>query len=192
MKANDAELKALLDPALDRAAVELAAEETARDSAGAQAVREPLPGPAREAFAACPDEQVGPYKVRAARDRDIKVLSQLNNAYYKFVMTADPEDVKGGQDAYELCWIMTRPAREVKALVEKNGLDWLRAQADDEFGDLATADLMAVVTAAARQLAASCSTAVKHVAPDANNENGEAAKSDRPPSGARLTATGGS
>ena len=111
----------LLDPALDRVADGLVAVQREQDEAGKRAAAEPLPGPAREAFAACPDVVVGPYRVRAARDRDIKVLSQLKNCYYEFVMTGDPALVRTGQDAYELCWVMTRPAREVKRLVEERG-----------------------------------------------------------------------
>ena len=179
------EVAHLFNPELDALTDKILSEQSLTDAAGKQAAAEPLPGPARQAFSVSPDIRVGPYTVRAARDRDIKTLSQLGNCYYQFVMTGDEALVKTGQDAYELCWVMTRPARDVKAFTEKQGLDALRKAADDEFGDLATGDLMQIVAAAARQLALSCSTVVEHKSPETPGDNGEVARGAVPPSGAR-------
>lgn len=178
-------LKALTSPEVERGVAALVAKAAAEDEAGKIAAQAPLPGPAREAFSVCPGVRVGPYTVRPACDRDLKVLDRLGNSYFKMVMFG-ADDIKNGQDAYELCWIMTRPTgRDVKRFVAEQGLDALREAADEEFGDLATGDLMAVVMEASRQIGLSCATAVGHRSQDVPGENGEAAKSDRPPSGAR-------
>ncbi len=180
---------ALLDPKLDAAAQSLVESAQQADQAGRMATSEPLPGASRKAFSVVPDVVVGPYRVRQARDYDLKLLRQLENPFYQLAMTGDETGVTvTGEHAWDFCWIMTRPVREVKAFVEQNGLKELR-RASEEFGFLATGDLAMIVNAAARQLAASSTTAVDHqVALLTDNGPTEAAKRDHPPSGAPLTA----
>lgn len=171
--------------------LQLAADIQERDEAGRRAAAEPLPGAARAAFTLEPDIEVGHYKVRAACDFDLNLLSQLNSKFYDFFMKGgDSDTLPTGPDAWDLCYVMTNEPRAVAKLVKERKLQGLRDAAEYEFAFLQLRDLSQIVLAAVRQVALSCETVTAHKAASQGAE-GEAAKSSHPPSGERLTASAG-
>lgn len=180
-----------LDPNLEEKIVRMANEVAMSDEAGRRAAAEPLPGAARAAFTLEPDIEVGHYKVRAACDFDLNLLSQLNSKFYDFFMKGgDSDTLPTGPDAWDLCYVMTNEPRAVAKLVKERKLQGLRDAAEYEFAFLQLRDLSQIVLAAVRQVALSCETVTAHKAASQGAE-GEAAKSSHPPSGERLTASAG-
>lgn len=180
-----------LDPKLEEKIVRMANEVAMLDEAGRRAAAEPLPGAARAAFTLEPDIEVGHYKVRAACDFDLNLLSQLNSKFYDFFMKGgDSDTLPTGPDAWDLCYVMTNEPRAVAKLVKEKKLQGLRDAAEYEFAFLQLRDLSQIVLAAVRQVALSCETVTAHKAASQGTE-GEAAKSSHPPSGERLTASAG-
>lgn len=181
----------LLSNEVEAKVIQMAQEAAMRDEAGRKAAAEPLPGPTRTAFAVDPEIEVGKYSVRQACDYDLNLLSQLNSKFYDFFMKGgDSDTLPTGPDAWELCFVMTRPAREVAKLVKEKKVAGLKQAAEDEFSFHQLRDLAQIVVAAVRQIALSCETISGHKA--ASNGEEEAAKADVPPSGEQLTALGGS
>ena len=139
----------------------------AEDKAGKEAIAAPLPGPARDAFTLEPDIKVGKYNVRAACDFDLNLLSQLNSKFYSLFMKGEGgDDLPTGPSAWELCWIMTRPPREVAAYIKTHKLQGLKDAAAEEFQFLQLRDIAALVVPAVKQIVSSCATIVGHGAPE--------------------------
>ena len=186
-------MKTTISPELLQKAAEKQQRQKIEDAAGLQAATEPLPGPAREAFTLEPSQQVGPYQVRAACDFDLNLLSQLNSKFYALFMSGGAADeLPSGPDTWDLCWIMTRPAREVAAFIKEQKLAGLKESAKDEFAFMPVRDLAALVIPCIRQIVASCTTVIGHEAPggpEKTPEEMEAAKANANPplSGQPLT-----
>lgn len=182
----------LFDPEIEKRTNQIIQEAAARDEAGRRAAVEPLPGPSRKAFSIDPDIVVGDYTVRPACDFDLNLLSQLNSKFYDFFMKGgDTDTLPTGPDAWELCYVMTRPAREVAQTLKKSKVSGLKQAAEDEFSFYQLRDLAQIVVAAVKQIALSCETISGHKAASNGDEEG-AAKADVPPSGGPLTGLDGS
>lgn len=174
--------KSLLDPKLDQQTQEIAKHQAIEDSAGKVAALNPLPGPTRKAFSLEPEIKIGPYSVRPACDFDLNLLAQLNNKFHSLFMAGGGDDLPSGPSAWELCWIMTRPARDVSEYVKKNGkgLNGLKESAAEEFQFLQLRDITQLVTACIRQIVSSCETATVHGAPKQGDETEAANATENP------------
>src|SRR5580692_7653803 len=121
-----------VDEALEAAGKTQAAQ-AQEDQAGAEAASEATPGQMREAFSAVPDIKVGPFTVRRFRDGDFISLEHLGHPMKNFRSVTD-ESYKfepSGMDAWTLCWVMTRPAKEVKEALATGGVDVAKTLAEE-------------------------------------------------------------
>ena len=171
---------------MDAKLAEIVREQGEKDMVGRQAAAEPLPGPAREAFAVNGDIMVGDYRVRRFVDRDFEFLSALKHPLYLMMTSgmkgeeAPPDQyIPRGPAAWELCWIMTRPCAEVKKFIKANGLDGLKEAADAEFGEKTLAELTKLSEAVIHQMGVYWAPVLKY-GPSENKAEGE--QSSNPPS----------
>ena len=168
------------------------------DNAGLRAASDPLPGPLKDVFKT-PDsiDVAGHYQVRAFYDFDMEVLVQLDHPLHKMMMAGqagtetEAEYTPRGMPAWELCWLMTTPVREVDKVLVESGVAGLRAKAKEEFSCLQMGGLMAVSEACIRQIRAYWAPVLGYAAPeqpgdDGAKKNGHASLSGPPP-----TATAG-
>lgn len=135
------------------------AEQAAEDSIGLQSAATPFPGATRKAFALCPDIEVGPYKVRPFYDYDIELLGELNHPLHKVIIASmagkkdsGDEFIPRGKEAWELCWIMTRPIEETDAALEKGGIKEISSEAKKTFRKTQFGDLAAIVEVVLKQM----------------------------------------
>lgn len=126
----------------------------AEDAVVRQALPEALYGPARRAFAAYDDICIGRYRVRGAVDWDLKLLKQLGSPFFRLFVENERDNIPlpTGEHAWQLCWLMTKPAKTAAKLLAELGLIGIKQQAEDEFGFVPMADVEAVTTAACEQL----------------------------------------
>lgn len=123
--------------------------------AAAQAVATPLPGALKHAFAVTPEITVGPYKVRPFVDRDYEFLQQLGHPLHLHVFTdnkQNPVEMIQGACGRQLCWMFTRPFKEVKAAFLEKGVDGVKTLADDTFEESNLDSMLALGQAIFQQL----------------------------------------
>lgn len=155
---NNPQIQKLLSPEAEIKAAKLAAEAEQADQVAQKALREPLPGPTRDAFALNPEIQVGPYKVRPFYDFDFDVLSQLNHPVYRLMKSGlegkqpELEQVPRGPDMWMLAYLMTRPAKQTRDLIRSRGVEGLRFEAEEQFSELSLAALLELFEAVTKQI----------------------------------------
>lgn len=128
----------------------------AQDEAEGQAAATPSPGESRDVFATAPDIKVGPYSVRRFVDGDFVSLASIGHPLNGIKAIADEDAgykfVPTGKDCWTLCWIMTRPRKESKALLKSAGKEGVEDAASDEFGDLPIQALYNLMVAILKQI----------------------------------------
>lgn len=164
-----------------------AREQAMEDKAAERAVRDPLPGPLKDVFGGKQDVRVGPYVVRPFYDADYVNLARIGHKILK--LDENEGWVPSGEDAWTLCWMMTRPLEESDSLFESGSQEEAKKKARAEFGKLHLRELAAVVAGVVQQMAAYWATRNKYE-PD---DGVEAAKASVPPpsSGPPPTGSGG-
>ena len=166
------------------------AQQRSEDAAGKFAASLALPGPLVDVFAPQPDIKVGKYTVRPFFDADFEYLQFLKHPFAAFAVgqTAALETfVPRGPEAWQLFWIMTNPVETVDAEFSNHGEAGVKAAAKKEFGSYQLGALFALYQAVVKQLTIYASSVVGYGPADTGEEGEEAAKVQRPPSGAQLT-----
>lgn len=169
---------------------ELVEKARREDAAASQALSEPNPGVLRDVFAVQPDIPVGKYRVRPFYDRDHEFLAALNHPLEDMVKSAMQgkdsavDFLPTGAPAWQLCWIMTRPVKEVSKFVRERGLDALRESAADEFGECQLGALAAICLAVTRQMSTYIRSVVAYGPAAGPEEEGAAADAPANPAGA--------
>ena len=180
-----------MDDLKDRIAQRQDEQET-EDAAGRQAAGTPLPGATADAFAPQPDIKVGSYSIRPFYDADFKTLQFLENPLCKMLAASfkgekseeDGEkimrEVSYGQHAWDICFVLTTPPREVAAILKKGGAAALKDAAQEKFGEtLPTGAVIKLVMAAIDQMNKSWATMLGYGSP---GEKKEGALGDQNPS----------
>jgi len=163
------------------------------DSAGRAALATPLAGATADAFAPQPSITVGKYEVRSFVDVDFEFLQWLEHPLYKMMTSGlegkQAEDAGGfmprGAVAWQLCYIMTRPARETAALFRKGGVQAVKDAAQDEMGEHTIGGLNSLCEASLKQMTIYWSTVIKYEAAEMPTGDGEAKTANPPLSAAR-------
>lgn len=152
------------------------AEYAQQDNAGSRAAHEPLPGPLVDVFAIPDSIECGPYKVRAFVDADFEFLTILKHPLHE-MMTSQAEKaptgnaknipptvnmkyIPRGPSAWDLAWIMTRPAVETQKLLAEGGTAGLGAAARAEFSQYQIGAIFKLTEAVMTQMARYWSTVV--------------------------------
>ena len=139
------------------------------DAAGRQALATPLAGSAADAFKPQPEIPIGDYKVRPFYDVDFEFLQWLDHPLHK-MMTAGLKGEEAttcgclprGPQAWQLAYILTRPARETAALFRSGGATAVKDAAQDTMGELTIGPLSQLNEAALTQMEGYWSTVVQH------------------------------
>ena len=105
-------------------------------------------------FSPSPDIKVGPYTVRRFVDRDFLFLSKLGHPLKRFVAMADNSYnfEPSGEQAWQICYILTRPIAETKALFKSGGPEAVKEAAADTFGELPIFAIGMVMAAVCKQM----------------------------------------
>lgn len=162
---------------------ETVAQQAIEDEAGLKAASATLPGPLRDVFSPAPDIAAGPYKVRRFVDGDFVALAALGHPLNGFKAVADGSYgfEPSGQDCWTLCWLLTRPRKESKALFREKGAAAVKDAAEDEFGEHSILALSKVMEAVAQQMTTYASANLEMQPRKTEGENGS-----NPPSAADL------
>lgn len=124
------------------------------DQLGIKAAGTTLPGALRAVWAAVPDIEEGPYKVRRFVDADFVRLCQLGHPLDSFgAMQKWMENPTiTGPDAYNIIWLMTTDVFMVKQAIA-SGVDKVKEAATEKFSELQGLELAVLIRAIATQLA---------------------------------------
>lgn len=159
--------------------------QTAREEAALAARRDPLPGPLADAFGV-PAREIAGLRVRPLVHYDFVAFRRLDSP----LLRAGEQTVAyTDEEAYEMVWQLTRPAREVASVLGR-GREAVREAAMElgfSVGPMEMADLMAEVR---RVFEAAFSTALHYQARDASA--GAGTVFTPPPAEQRTVSAGGS
>ena len=157
------------------------------DLAGHRALAEPLPGPLKDAFALAPEIVVGPYKVRRFRDGDFKILAALDNPFSEWLRAcllgdqtgADVKIQPTGQAMWDLAFVFTRPAKQIKEVIQSVGIKGLQEQSEEEFGEFRLAALSKILAAIIDQSSIYATANIEYGPAETEGEDG--ASTPNPP-----------
>lgn len=168
------------------------AQHVAEDDAGREATAKVLPGPTANAFAPVKSIMVDRYEVRPFCDADFELMQHLENPIQNLIaMCFDGEKMNNeqynlmlkklsrGQNAWNLCYVLTNPAEQVDTMVQNEGLLSLALAAKKEFRNLQTAAVIKIVEACLEQFYKSWETMVGIGAPE--DKSKEVASPTSPP-----------
>jgi hypothetical protein len=161
---------------------ETIARQRAEDDAGAQAiVGSPAPGPMREAFSPCPNIVVGRYEVRRVRDGDFYTLEALGHPLKRWSAINDGsyDCEPTGPQCWQVLWILTREAYEVRDEMRVDGGKSLKEKAEYEFAEYGLLELGQLMMAVAKQLGVYAGAVVEYEPKPVPGAEGE--KSSDPP-----------
>ena len=144
-----------LSPEIEARIAETQAQQNATDAVSMAAATAALPGPLRDVFAPAPDIKVtDTISVRRFVDRDFMFLSALDHPLNRFTAMADGSYTfePSGPLAWQLCWLLTRPAAATKALIKTGGIEAVKEAAEEQFGELPIFAIGKVMEAIAKQM----------------------------------------
>ena len=143
----------VIPPDLSARIASTQAKQAKDDQIGLTAAGTVLPGALREVFCEVPDIKVGPYNVRRFTDRDFIRLAKLGHPLNSFaaMQSWTESPTISGPEAYNIIWLMTRSIQTAKTDIDSD-VAKVKADADNEFGELAGFELASLVRAIAFQL----------------------------------------
>ena len=172
-------MKPIIAPEIEAKIAATVEAQKADDGVGNIAVTAAVPGPVRDIWAPKPSIAVGPFTVRRFVDRDFIILDALQHPLKSLSALADQtyNFEPSGREAWDICWLMTRPVAEVKEVFRTGGRESAQSMAEETFGDLDVPQIAALLAAVARQLGIYASA---HIELKDNEPEGE--NSPNPPS----------
>lgn len=166
-----------VDPVLE-AVRKQTAQNAAEDSAARQALGNPLPGPLAKALAINQGIYVANWRVRPLCDGDFEVLVELDHPIRKIMEMQFDMAYRGkeadkdgpGFDSYtprgpsmwQLAWMLTRPAHDVRKTVKSGGVEALKEAAEEEFYIVPAPVLVNIYLAVAEQISRYWSTTLSY------------------------------
>ncbi len=145
------------------------------DSAGRQAAGAPLPASTRIAFATVQSIGVNDFSVRPMVNRDFVFFTELEHPFKdvtKGTLDENAFNEVTNSASFVLCWVLTRPAKEVRQALSEKGVGWVRREAEEVFGEVPMGVLVLLLRACFQQMAAFWSTALEVGSVGAEGEKG--------------------
>lgn len=147
-------MKPIIPPEIEAKIAATVEAQKGEDKVGNIAVTAATPGPVRDIWAPVPSVTVGPFTVRRFVDRDFILLDALDHPLKSLSALADAayDFEPSGRLAWVLCWLMTRPVAEARAVFSQGGRAAAEAQAEETFGELDVPQIAALLKGIAKQL----------------------------------------